>query len=119
MVKAGELLGFLDTPQHLVTLTNAGRRFVAADTAERRVQWGEQLLGLRLFREIHDLAAASAEKAIRRERVLETIMVRTPHEDYERTFNTFVRWARFGGLFEYDETSQTLVLGRGGEPSLP
>src|SRR5262249_59285089 len=59
IVKAGELLGFVDTPQHLVTLTNAGQRFVAADADERAQLWRDQLLRLRLFADVHALVAAS------------------------------------------------------------
>jgi NitT/TauT family transport system ATP-binding protein len=109
-VKAGELLRFIDTPQQLVALTNAGRRFVAADAEERRDLWREQLLHLRLFKEVHELVAASPARHIHRESALEAIMDRMPHEDHERMFNTFIRWSRFGGLFHYDETEQRLGL---------
>ena len=42
--------------------------------------------------------------------MLETIVTRMPHENYEKMFNTFVRWARFGELFSYDESTQRLTL---------
>src|SRR5262249_62031079 len=58
IVKAGELLGFVDTPQHLVTLTNAGQRFVAADADERAQLWRDQLLRLRLVRDVRPPGAA-------------------------------------------------------------
>ncbi len=110
VVKAGELLDFIDTPQHLVALTNAGRRFVAADVEERRNLWREQLLKLRLFKDAQELVAASPGRHIHRESALEAIMDRMPHEDHERMFNTFVRWSRYGGLFHYDEAEQRLGL---------
>jgi cobalt-zinc-cadmium resistance protein CzcA len=108
VIKAGELLDLLDTPQHVVALTSIGQKFVSADVGERQAIWRDQLQHLRLFREILDKMRATADGKIHREVVLETIMTRMPHEDYERTFNTFVRWARFGRLFEYDESAQTL-----------
>jgi hypothetical protein len=111
VVKAGEMLGFIDTPQQIVALTSAGRRFVAADVDERRQMWSEQLLRLRLFKDVHELVAASPARHIHRESALEAIMDRMPHEDHERMFNTFVRWSRYGGLFHYDETEQRLGLG--------
>jgi cobalt-zinc-cadmium resistance protein CzcA len=110
VVKAGELLGLLDTPQHEVALTNTGRRFVATDTEGRRELWREQLLLLRLFRDVSDLVSASPGRHIHRESALEAIMDRMPYEDHERTFNTFIRWARYGGLFHYDEAEQRLGL---------
>ena len=33
-----------------------------------------------------------------------------PYENYEKVFNTFIRWARFGGLFAYDEATQRISL---------
>jgi hypothetical protein len=33
-----------------------------------------------------------------------------PHENYEKIFETFIRWARFGNLFAYDETTETISL---------
>ena len=43
--------------------------------------------------------------------MLETIVTRMPYENYEKIFNTFIRWSRFGGLFTYDETVQQIALG--------
>ena len=42
--------------------------------------------------------------------VLETIVMCMPYENYEKVFNTFIRWARFGGLFLYDEATQRISL---------
>ena len=69
------------------------------------------MLTLRLFRDVHDLIQSNPEHAIDRDFVLETIVTRMPYENYERMFNTFVRWARFGELFTYDETVQRITLG--------
>jgi len=33
-----------------------------------------------------------------------------PQENYEKVFNTFIRWARFGDLFAYDETMEKISL---------
>jgi len=38
------------------------------------------------------------------------IITRMPSENYELVFNTFVRWARFGGLFDYDVETHQLRL---------
>jgi len=34
---------------------------------------------------------------------MEIIAMRMPYENYERMFDTFVGWARFGDLFAYDD----------------
>jgi hypothetical protein len=42
--------------------------------------------------------------------VLETIVTHMPYENYEKVFNTFIHWARFGELFGYDEGTQRITL---------
>ena len=112
IVKAAEILGFAETPGQSVVLTPAGARFAAASPEERIRRWREQLITLSLFRIVYDAAQQRAERSIDRDFVLETIVTRMPHENYAQVFNTFVRWARFGALFEYDAEAQRLsVLG--------
>jgi cobalt-zinc-cadmium resistance protein CzcA len=109
-VKAGELLGFIDTPGPLVVLTETGRRFVEGNAEERKTLWREQILTLGLFREIHEVLQRQPDRAVDADFVLETIVTRMPHENYEKVFNTLVRWARFGELFIYDEANQRITL---------
>ena len=40
--------------------------------------------------------------------VRETIVMALPQERYDRTFEVFVSWSRFGDLFAYDEAAQTV-----------
>jgi cobalt-zinc-cadmium resistance protein CzcA len=108
VVKAGELLALVETPGHDLALTAAGRRIARAPEAERRRIFGERLRELRIFRETLELLGEGGGRA-RRESVLELVRTRMPHEDHERTFNTLVRWARYGELFSYDEETQSVV----------
>jgi cobalt-zinc-cadmium resistance protein CzcA len=110
VVKAAEMLDFVETPGQMVVLTAKGRAFAAAPPDERAALWREQLLRLRLFRDIHDVLDRQPGHVIDREFVLETIITRMPHENYERVFNTFIRWTRFGKLFDYDEAAQQVRL---------
>jgi NitT/TauT family transport system ATP-binding protein len=104
-----------------VVLDRDGERFVRANAEDRKEVWREQLLKLRLFKDIYELLKREPEHAIDRDFVYETIIMAMPHENYEKLFNTFVRWARFGDLFAYDETTETLTLqeeaGGGSAPS--
>ena len=110
VVKAGEMLGFVDTPGPMVVLTPLGRQFAAMPPDGRRAAWRQQILTLGLFREVHEVLQREPAHAIDRDFVLETIVTRMPYEDYERVFNTFIHWARFGGLFVYDEAAQRISL---------
>jgi len=108
VVKAAEMLNFVDTPKSAVILESEGRRFVQAPAEQQKRIWCAQLLKLSLFREIADVLRRR-KHSIDRDFVLETIVMRMPQEDYEKVFETFVGWARFGELFSYDETAATIT----------
>lgn len=110
VVKAAELLDLVDTPRRAVELNAAGKRFVKASVAERKVLWREQLLKLSLFKEVRDLIARQEGKSIDANLIRETIIFRMPYENYEKVFDTCIRWARFGELFLYDRDADILVL---------
>jgi cobalt-zinc-cadmium resistance protein CzcA len=110
IVKAAEMLGLIDTPLQMVVLTETGKRFVEAPPEERKALWRDQLLTLSLFREVHEVLQRQPDRAVDSDFVLETIVTRMPYENYEKVFNTFVRWARFGDLFAYDEATHRITL---------
>jgi cobalt-zinc-cadmium resistance protein CzcA len=116
-VKAAEMLGFIDTPGHMVVLEPLGVEFAEAGLERRRALWRGQLLTLQLFRTVYEVALRSPEHAIDRDFVLETIVTRMPYENYERIFNTFVRWSRFGELFHYEEAVQRITIVEPAAPS--
>jgi NitT/TauT family transport system ATP-binding protein len=109
-VRAAEMLEFVDTPKRMVVLDVAGRKFLVGTAEERQAIWREQLLKLRLFREIYDAILRQPEHSVHQDFVEETIILRLPQENHEKTLQTFVAWARFGNLLAYDENSQELSL---------
>ncbi|MGQ0613110.1 MAG: ABC transporter ATP-binding protein [Planctomycetaceae bacterium] len=109
-IKAAEMLDLVDTPKSSVLLTEVGRRLVRADAEERKALWRVQLLTLGLFRTIRDLLLRQEDHAVDAPLLQESIVVALPQENYERVFDTVVRWARFGNLFAYDEDTSQLSL---------
>ncbi|HTI05229.1 MAG TPA: nitrate/sulfonate/bicarbonate ABC transporter ATP-binding protein [Gemmatimonadales bacterium] len=109
IVKAAEMLNFVDTPKSAVILEPSGRRFVQAGQEERKTIWRTQLLQLSLFNEVVAVLRKLRSHTIEKDFVLETIVLRMPQEDYERVFETFIAWARFGELFAYDEATETMT----------
>jgi NitT/TauT family transport system ATP-binding protein len=109
-VRAAEMLEFVDTPKRMVVLDVAGRKFLTGTAEERQAIWREQLLKLRLFREIYDAILRQPEHSVHQDFVEETIILRLPQENHEKTLQTFVAWARFGNLLAYDENTQELSL---------
>jgi NitT/TauT family transport system ATP-binding protein len=110
VVKAAEILDFVDTPKRMAVLTPPGQRFVRASPQDRKAVWREQLLTLRLFREVRDILTGERRNSIHRDELIKLIQANLPQENYERLFDTFIRWARFGDLFAYDKDDQTVSL---------
>ncbi len=110
VVKAAELLDFVDTPKRMVILEPAGRRLLRAAAAEREAVWREQLLKLRLFREVAEALHRREDGELDADSVLETIAMQMPYENYERVFETVTKWAVAGDLFDYDDDARLLRL---------
>ena len=110
VVKAAELLDLVDTPRRLVVLTTSGRAFAAAAADQRKDAWRARLLDLDLFAELHRALEAEPTHRLGKEFALELIALRLPSEDFERTFETLIGWARYGDLFAYDELAGELSL---------
>ena len=107
IVEAAELLDFVDTPKRMVVLEPLGKRFVQSAAEEQKAIWREQLLKLRLFQMVRD--AIAQDGSVDREFLLETLVMHMPQENYEKVFQTFVRWARFGNLFAYNEATERIL----------
>jgi NitT/TauT family transport system ATP-binding protein len=108
IVKAAEMLDFVDTPKRMVELTTSGTRLVRAGAEERQTLWRSALLTIRLFRELAEVLSRAPRHRLDRDYVLEDIVLKMPSENYERIFETVVGWGRFGNLLAYDEVEQQL-----------
>ena len=108
--EAAEMLDFVDTPKRMVVLTDMGRQYLQGDAAKRQAIWRTQLLKLRMFREVHDILLRQPNHKLDESFIMETIILNMPEENYEKLFDTFVAWARFGDLLDYDEDGKTLSL---------
>ena len=110
IVEGAELLNFVDTPKRMVILDAVGREYLRATPDERQAIWRRELLKLQLYRKVVDALKRDANHEIDQDFVLETIVLHMPNEHYEKVFDTFIAWARFGNLFTYDEATETVSL---------
>jgi NitT/TauT family transport system ATP-binding protein len=106
IVRAAEILDFVDTPGRLVVLKASGQQFVDASQEERKSLWRRQLLTLRLYHEVSDLFMTREKAEIDADEVMELIAAAMPQENYEQVFTSFISWARFGNLYAYDEDTR-------------
>jgi NitT/TauT family transport system ATP-binding protein len=110
VVEAAELLDFVDTPKRMVVLDRIGQRLVRASQDDRKAVFREQLMGLELFKTIHEALRRRPDHRLPRDFVLETIVLRMPQENPEETFQTFIGWARFANLFAYEDDSEIVSM---------
>ena len=110
IVKAAEMMDLVDTPKRLVVLEPDGKAFVTASPPDRQALWRQHLLRLRLFRDVYEALKKQPRREIDDDFVRDLIALHMPQESNDRVFQTFLHWARFGDLFEYDEATEKLSL---------
>ncbi|HTT10738.1 MAG TPA: nitrate/sulfonate/bicarbonate ABC transporter ATP-binding protein [Burkholderiaceae bacterium] len=115
IVKAAEILEFIDTPKEEVRFTDLGRRFVAADRAARRRIFAEQLFKLRIFHII--LALLKVSEEIDAHRLVKDIATALPYDNPEKTFETMVEWGRFAGLMDYNPKTGVVFVPKEEDPA--
>jgi len=118
VVKAGEMLDFLDTPRNWVLLTDIGREFLASDINGRKAIFNRQLRQLGTFQFVINILQEAKDSRLPADIVQEELVMRMPSEDVDEQFKTVVGWGRFAELFGFDADEQMLYLDRG-EPQSP
>jgi len=110
VVKAGEMLGFLDTPRSQVLLTTLGASFLDADVNGRKTMLRGQLLKLSLFRYVQKMLMEASNHELSIDVVSEELAMRLPTEDNPKLVQTMINWARYAELFGYSPDTQMLYL---------
>jgi len=110
VIKAGEMLGFLDTPRNNVLLTPLGNKVLDADIVIRKTIVKQQLRTLNTFKFILKIIEESPNKQISKDLILEEFAMLLPTEDVEKLFETVVGWSRFSELFTYSPDTEMLAL---------
>ncbi len=108
IVKASEILEFVETPKNDVRFTELGRRFFSADGATRKTIFAEQVHKLRLFHII--LAYLEAQEEVDAEQVIKDIAHALPYDNPEKILQTMIAWGRYAGIMHYNSTARTVCV---------
>ncbi|MDE1997990.1 MAG: ATP-binding cassette domain-containing protein [Burkholderiales bacterium] len=100
IVKAAEILEFIDTPKDEVVFTELGRKFIASDPAGRKAIFADQVFKLRLFHII--LALLREYEEIDSGRIIKDIASVLPYDNPEKIFQIMIAWGRYAGLMDYN-----------------
>ncbi len=110
VIKAGEMLDFLDTPKNHVMLTPLGQEALHGDINFRKRVFRQQLQTLGTFQFVIQLLKEAKNHRLPREIVEEELAVRLTTEDTERVMKTIIGWGRFGELFGYSPDTDEMYL---------
>jgi NitT/TauT family transport system ATP-binding protein len=110
VVKAAELLEFVQTPQHDVILTPMGVSLVAASTEEQKRIIREQLLKLKIFELFIRLIKVQEDQHLPVEELLRELQAALPHEKPKPLFRTLLSWGRYAEIISYDQRRHIIRL---------
>src|SRR6202521_4228525 len=107
LVRAAEILEFVDTPKDEVRFTELGKKFMAADSDTAKQIFAEQVQKLRLFHII--LGYLEIQEEIDSETVMKDIATALPYENAENVLQTMIAWGRYAGLLDYDANTKMVT----------
>ncbi|HTB81120.1 MAG TPA: nitrate/sulfonate/bicarbonate ABC transporter ATP-binding protein [Opitutaceae bacterium] len=116
VVKATELLGFVQTPEQDVLITPLGRDVVSASTADQKRLVREQLLKLKIFDLLVRLIRVQENQTLLDEDFLRELQVALPHEKPRPLFRTLLSWGRYAEIISYDQRHHLVRLYDGRRP---
>jgi NitT/TauT family transport system ATP-binding protein len=108
IVKAAEILEFVNTPKDEVQLTDLGKHFFESDRQTRKTIFAEQVRKLRLFHII--LAYLEVQEEVSGETVMHDIAAALPYENPEKILKTMIAWGRYAGLMDFNTNTEMVVI---------
>ncbi|HYZ74835.1 MAG TPA: nitrate/sulfonate/bicarbonate ABC transporter ATP-binding protein [Chthoniobacterales bacterium] len=108
IVKAAEILEFVNTPKDEVQLTDLGKSFFESDRQTRKTIFAEQVRKLRLFHII--LGYLEVQEEVSAETVMHDIAAALPYENPEKILKTMVAWGRYAGLMDFNANTDMVVI---------
>jgi len=110
VVKAAELLEFVQTPQHDVILTPLGKELVSASTNDQKRLVREQLMKLKIFELLVRLIKVQENHVLTVENLLHELEHALPHEKPRPLFRTLLSWGRYAEIIAFDQRQHLIKL---------
>ncbi len=115
IIKAAELLFFVESPGQDVVITPLGKEFVEADINDQKKLLNKQLRGLRTFQVLLNTLHQN-EGEVPYEVLTEDYATRLPYEDPGQILDTVIDWGRFAELIGFRPKDDVVYLDIG-EPT--
>ena len=115
IIKAAELLSFVESPGQDVVITPLGKEFVEADINDQKKLLNKQLRGLRTFQVLLETLQQN-EGEVPYEVLTEDYATRLPYEEPTQILDTVIDWGRFAELIGFRPKDDVVYLDIG-EPT--
>jgi NitT/TauT family transport system ATP-binding protein len=110
IVKAAELLGFVETPGQDVRITKLGNELMSSSTADQKRIIREQLMKLKIFELLVRLIKVQEDQCLRSEELLRELQAALPHEKTRPLFRTLLSWGRYAEIISLDQRRHVIRL---------
>jgi NitT/TauT family transport system ATP-binding protein len=110
VVKAAELLGFVQTPEQDVFITPLGREVVAGSTPDQKRIVREQLLKLKIYELLVRLIKVQEDQHLKEEELMRELQASMPHEKPRPLFRTLLSWGRYAEIISFDQRRHIIRL---------
>jgi NitT/TauT family transport system ATP-binding protein len=111
IVEEAVLLGFANSVEGDMEITEAGKAFVTSDIATRRVLFREAALShVGLLKQIRNALEKKSDGTMPLEFFRDVLDERMPSEDVQKQIETALDWGRYAEIFTYDAETDRLLL---------
>jgi NitT/TauT family transport system ATP-binding protein len=110
IVKAAELLGFVQTPGQDVQITQLGKDLVSSSTVDQKRIVREQLMKLKIFELLVRLIRVQEDQCLPSEELLRELQAALPHEKPRPLFRTLLSWGRYAEIISLDQRKHVIRL---------
>ena len=112
VVKAAEMLKWVNTPGQRVEMTAEGRQFLGLSVNERKQRLNTLLREIFVFATVLRMLTGSESGEVDEETVLGQLALHFPQEKPNTLLRTIVAWARYAELFGYS-SARRMILAQG------
>jgi len=110
IVEASVLLGFAQSSEGDVEITDQGRAYVEADIASRKSLFREAALArVPLLQQMNQALESKSDHSMPLEFFRDVLDEHFSEEEAERQIKTAVGWGRYAGIFTYDSENDRLL----------
>jgi NitT/TauT family transport system ATP-binding protein len=110
LVKAAELMGFVQTPGQDVLVTPLGKELAESSTVDQKRIVREQLMKLKIFELLVRLIRVQEDQSLPSEELLRELTAALPHEKPRPLFRTLLSWGRYAEIISLDQRRHVIRL---------